>query len=114
LIKFLKLRYKSPIQLPSPGSSETEQSDKEDERHSSAIDLTLARFSAITEITVYLFFPLATTTWTFIGALSLSSFGAGFLPAAQAIALELFRQREGTGAEAGRLFGALSIVRAVS
>lgn len=50
--------------------------------------------------------PVAFTAFGMLG-----SFGSGFGPAIQSVALEMYTQRGGT--EAGRLFGALSVVQAL-
>lgn len=119
LIRFLKSRHQPPIRLPtsepteSISSARTEESDEEDEQNVPAVDLTLSRLSMITEIAVYIIFPFATAPWGFITTLAINSLGAGFVPAVQALALELYRFRDGASAESGKLFGALSIVRAV-
>lgn len=50
--------------------------------------------------------PMAFTFFGMLGA-----FGGGFAPAIQSVALEIYTQRGGT--EAGRLFGALSVLQAL-
>ncbi|KAJ3819974.1 major facilitator superfamily domain-containing protein [Lentinula raphanica] len=82
------------------------------EPHSSAFDLGLARVSLSIEIVAYLFMALATTPLAFAVFGMLGSFGSGFSPAIQSVALEMYMERGGT--ENGKLFGALSVVQALS
>ncbi|KAF9053900.1 MFS general substrate transporter [Hymenopellis radicata] len=82
------------------------------ERHSSAFDLALARVSLVVDMISYLLMALANHPIPFAAASVLGSFGTGFSPSLQSVALELYTQRGGT--ESGKLFGALSVVQAVS
>ncbi|KAJ3895723.1 major facilitator superfamily domain-containing protein [Lentinula edodes] len=82
------------------------------EPHSSAFDLGLARVSLSVEILSYLFMGLVTTPLAFTLFGMLGAFGGGFSPALQSVALEMYTARGGT--ESGKLFGALSVVQALS
>lgn len=73
-------------------------------------DLTIARLSIFIEILVYIGLPLLGPIG-FVVCSALSSFGAGFSPTVQSLALEFYRKRGGT--ETGRLYGGLSIVSAL-
>lgn len=75
-----------------------------------AVDLALARFSCILEAICYTAIPLAPTVATFTAFGMLAAWGGGFNPAMHALALELFSRRNKNKAEAGKLFGALSVV----
>jgi hypothetical protein len=55
--------------------------------------------------------PLAPTAGFFVFFSTLSSFGAGFPPGIQAVAIELYSKRGNT--ETGKLFGALSVLQAL-
>ena len=85
--------------------------------HTPSFDLGLARFSLILEVICYTLIPLVMTPVTFTALAMLGSFGGGFNPAVQALALELFSRRQPKdgdgGFEAGRLFGALSVIQAL-
>ncbi|KLO13488.1 MFS general substrate transporter [Schizopora paradoxa] len=89
--------------------------------HTPSFDLGLARASLALEVVCYAAIPLAMYPLTFTALSMLVSFGGGFNPAVQALALELFTRRlnggEGGGAAGeganGRLFGALSVVQAM-
>lgn len=78
---------------------------------SMSFDLALARFSLIIDIAAYVCMPLAPNGGFFTLVAMLGSLGSGFGPAVQSIALELFGRRG--GAEAGRLFGALSVLSGI-
>ncbi|KAJ3851635.1 major facilitator superfamily domain-containing protein [Lentinula lateritia] len=82
------------------------------EPHSSAFDLGLARISLSVEILSYLLMGLVTTPLAFTLFGMLGALGGGFSPALQSVALEMYTARGGT--ESGRLFGALSVVQALS
>ncbi|GAW01298.1 MFS general substrate transporter [Lentinula edodes] len=82
------------------------------EPHSSAFDLGLARVSLSVEILSYLLMGLVTTPLAFTLFGMLGALGGGFSPALQSVALEMYTARGGT--ESGRLFGALSVVQALS
>ncbi|KAF7338147.1 MFS domain-containing protein [Mycena venus] len=84
------------------------------EPHSASFDLSLARISLFIEIIAYGAMPLASTGAAFFGFTILSSFGAGFNPAVQSAALELYSKRIGTGVEAGKLFGGMSVIQALA
>ncbi|KAJ4487747.1 major facilitator superfamily domain-containing protein [Lentinula aciculospora] len=82
------------------------------EPHSSAFDLGLARISLSVEIVAYLLMGLVTTPMAFTLFGMLGALGSGFSPALQSVALEMYTERGGT--ESGRLFGALSVIQALS
>jgi len=84
--------------------------------HTPSFDLGLARFSLALEVVCYTVIPLAMYPLTFTALSMFASFGGGFNPAVQALALELFSRRAGGSGEGanGRLFGALSVVQAMS
>jgi hypothetical protein len=78
-----------------------------------SFDLTLARVSLLITIVSYGLVTCASTGAAFTGASVSASLGAGFDPAAQAVALALFSRRpDGGAAQAGRLFGAISTLSA--
>lgn len=82
------------------------------ERHSSRFDLGLARVSLFIDIISYALLGFTTSPLVFTLSSMLGSMGTGFSPAVQSVALELYTQRGGT--ESGRLFGALSVIQALS
>lgn len=79
--------------------------------HAPSFDLALARISLGLEAICYTLIPLAPSPAAFTLFSVLASFGAGFGPAAQSLALALFARRGEV--ETGRLFGALSVVQSI-
>ncbi|KAF5369159.1 hypothetical protein D9615_009966 [Tricholomella constricta] len=82
------------------------------ELHSPAFDLRLAHASLFIEVISYTFLAIAPTALFFTVFSMLASMGAGLNPALQSVALAMYRRRGGT--ESGRLFGALSVIQALS
>lgn len=77
-------------------------------------DLSLLRTSLILDFLSHVLvsaMPEGTTAGFFVGATSLSSLGAGVIPAANSFALCVLQARGEDGA--GKLFGALSVLQAV-
>jgi hypothetical protein len=122
----IRLFKPSPIRLPLSPSEHLRSSSSTTPnlgpprnalRHSPTFDLGLARWSLVIELLSYILIgfipaPLAFTLFSMLGA-----FSAGFMPAAKSVALDLYAQREGLPAhrlETGKLFGALSVVQALS
>ena len=83
--------------------------------HSAAFDLGLARYSLALEVVCYTVIAFMPTALTFTVFAMLASWGGGFNPAVQALALELYTRRHKSReeAETGKLFGALSVVQAM-
>ncbi|KAJ8699968.1 hypothetical protein PTI98_003040 [Pleurotus ostreatus] len=94
-------------QRPSPTSSPRSLL----EIHSPSFDLSLARASLLVEIVAYSLMAMAQAPLPFTIFAMLGSFGAGFSPAIQSAAIELYVRRGGR--ENGRLYGALSVVQAL-
>jgi len=80
------------------------------ELHSPSFDLRLARISLLVEAIAFAFMGQSPLAFTFFGMLG--SVGTGFSPAIQSLAIELFAAKGEN--ERGKLFGALSVVQAVS
>lgn len=74
-------------------------------------DLNVARGSVIIECLVYAVFPFAASAALFVATGACGSFAAGFNPTVQSLALEFYRKRGGT--EAGKLYGAMSVISAL-
>ncbi|KAF8643895.1 hypothetical protein AX16_008911 [Volvariella volvacea WC 439] len=92
---------------PSTSSPKTEVKAK----HSLAFDLGLARVSLIIELISYGLMGLAPNAMAFTVCGILGAFGAGFAPAMQSITLAMYMRRGGE--EAGKLFGAMSVIQAL-
>ncbi|KAF9265618.1 MFS general substrate transporter [Marasmius fiardii PR-910] len=82
------------------------------EPHSSRFDLALARVSLGLEIIVYTLMALAINSTSFTILAMCGALGSGFAPAIQSVALDLYAKRGEN--ETGRLFGALSVLQALS
>ncbi|KAI9057904.1 MFS general substrate transporter [Trametes sanguinea] len=80
--------------------------------HTPAFDLALARVSLFVDALVYLGLTLAPNGLVFAATSCLGAFGMGFGPAIQSVALTLYNQRGGR--DSGKLFGAMSVVQALS
>jgi MFS family permease len=80
--------------------------------HSSKLDLTIARVSLVVDIIALLIMMFASDGLLFVCGSILQSLGVGYSPAVQAFALEVYNRRGGKG-EAGKLFGAISVMQAL-
>jgi len=80
--------------------------------HTPRFDLNLARISLVISIIAYLIEGMAPSGLLFACGIGLQSLGAGYSPSIQAFALEVYHRKGGKG-EAGKLFGAFSVVQAL-
>lgn len=87
------------------------------------MDLNVARFSTIIEGIVIGIIPLIPSSTAYLGLHLLATLGGGFVPASQALALDLYSARiiqtlergaQKESAEAGKLFGAMSVVQGIA
>lgn len=118
----IKLLKPAPVQLPTaPGeplqnlSSQTHPNRQNNTRlppHSPKFDLNLARISVVLDIIAFVIMIFASNGLVFASGAILQSLGAGYSPAVQAFALDVYSRRGGKG-EAGKLFGAISVVQAL-
>ncbi|EKM55184.1 uncharacterized protein PHACADRAFT_255634 [Phanerochaete carnosa HHB-10118-sp] len=104
-----------PASQPSTSSPRTESLPKQttptNTSRSIALDFGLARVSLVIEVISYALVPFASNGLRYTAVTVLGSFGAGFGPALQSVALGLYTLRGGT--ESGRLFGAMSVVQSL-
>jgi MFS family permease len=118
----IKLLKPAPVQLPTAPneplqnlSSQTHPSRQNNTRlpsHSPKFDLNLARISVVLDILAFVTMIFASSSLVFASGAILQSLGAGYSPAVQALALDIYSRRGGKG-EAGKLFGAISVVQAL-
>jgi len=103
----------TPLLNPSSSSSPTMMNRKTIKReiHSPLFDLNLARASLLVDIVSRTSMGLAQSPILFSLSAALGTFGAGFSPAIQSVALALYAKRGGV--ETGRLFGAISLIQAI-
>lgn len=107
----------SPSRGPSslPGSAQTNAPERRlPASRSPAFDLALARTSEALDTAAFLCMAVASTGTLFTLASAICSFTAGFSPAAQALALEIYTNRRSQNRGGiGKLFGALSVLQAL-
>ncbi|KAG0699659.1 major facilitator superfamily domain-containing protein [Suillus ampliporus] len=123
IIKFLR---PSPVRLPTtpdeplkdlssrshPSGQNTAKTHTPSPPHSPTFDLNLARISVFLDIISFVIMVFASNGLVFLCGATVQSLGAGYSPAIQAYALDVYSRRGGKG-EAGKLFGAISVVQAV-
>lgn len=80
--------------------------------HSPTFELIVVRVSIVVEILAYSLMGTASTGAAYAMASVLAALGVGFSPALQTVALAMYARKGGY--ETGRLFGALSVVQALS
>ncbi|KAF5330575.1 hypothetical protein D9619_005275 [Psilocybe cf. subviscida] len=102
----------SPLLGSSPDAESPAPKTIKKEIHSPSFDLKLLHFSVLIEIIAYTAMAFSVRPLPFTLFAVLGSLGAGFSPALQSVALALYTRAGGT--EIGRLFGALSVVQALS
>lgn len=115
IIKYLKPAH---IQLHStpdePLSPQNDASKRRSPPRSAVFDLILARASAALQMTCYLGLAIANTGALFTLVSMISSFAAGFSPAAQALALDIYARYSQNRGEVGKLYGALSVLQVLA
>ncbi|PVF98942.1 MFS general substrate transporter [Serendipita vermifera] len=111
---------------PKPTSDST-QTVEQDENgrpkstpHDPKFDLKVARFSLITEIIGYVLAILSPNSTFWAASSIVNSFGSGFSPSVQSLAVDLSRREEPTTEDGGKpaetygqLFGALGVLQAM-
>lgn len=107
----LPVEPEEPLDAATPDAGSPAPPKRVEAPSSMTFDLALARVSLTIDIAAYICMPLAPSGVAFTAAAMLGSLGSGFSPALQSIALELYGRRGGT--EAGRLFGAMSVLSAL-
>ncbi|KAH6918262.1 major facilitator superfamily domain-containing protein [Coprinopsis sp. MPI-PUGE-AT-0042] len=80
--------------------------------HSPTFELIVVRVSIVVEIVAYSLMGLASTGSAYAMSAVLAALGVGLSPALQTVALAMYARKGGS--ETGRLFGALSVVQALS
>jgi hypothetical protein len=98
------------------------QTPSHDRAHSLTFDLSLARLSLLVEMVSNASMAFASTPQVFTVSAVFSELGAGFAPAVESVALEVYveKVRQGNKAdgsvplEIGRLYSGLAVVQALS
>lgn len=108
LVRYMKHRQqKSPIRL-----NEDSERSSNPPMHDPTVDIMLLRVSLLLEIVAYVGLTVVRHPTGFIAFSVCNALGSGVSPAAQSLALEAFTAQGGH--ESGRLFGALSVIQALS
>ena len=113
-----------PIQLPtSPASDEPLNAGSSlplaahargpGSPHTPAVDLGIARISLVVQATCFVIIAVSKDARMFVVAGALGALATGYSPTTQSLSLELYTRRGGLPSEAGRLFGAVSVIQAV-
>ena len=100
-----------PLQPQRTPSDSTPAQDSTKTSRSITFDFNLARISLLVEVFTYTVIPFAPNAVWFTVFSMLGSFGSGFGPATQSVALGLYTLRGET--ESGKLFGAMSVVQSL-
>jgi len=113
----IKLLKPAAVQLPTTPddplrASQSHPSSSAKSSYSPKFDLNLARISVVIDILASLVQLFASNSPVFLCGSVLGALGSGFSPAVHAFALDLYSKRGGNG-QAGRLFGAISVVQAL-
>lgn len=101
-----------PLQNLSSQTLPSRHSNTGPPSHSAKFDLNLARISIVLDILSFATMIFASDGLVFAFGSILQSLGAGYSPAVQAFALDVYSRRGGKG-EAGKLFGAIGVVQAL-
>ncbi|TFL07547.1 major facilitator superfamily domain-containing protein [Pterulicium gracile] len=108
LVRYLKHRQQNaPIRL-----DEDSERSSVPPMHDPSVDIMLLRVSLFLEIVAYIGLTVVRHPTGFIAFSVCNALGSGVSPAAQSLALEAFTAQGGH--ESGRLFGALSVIQALS
>lgn len=102
----------SPTSSIDTGTTATTSHAKGKKPHSPRFDLNLARVSIVAEVFAFGLMGVIPTQSTFAALGVLSAMGSGFGPAMQSVTLSMYKKKGGT--ETGKLFGALSVIQALS
>lgn len=81
--------------------------------HTPAADLGLARMSLVVQAICFIIIALSKDAGMFVAAGALGALATGYSPTTNSLSLELYTRRGGLPSEAGRLFGALSVIQTV-
>ncbi len=117
LIKYLKPEPRIALEVPpeeEPLLSTTSLNSNvvQKELHSLSFDMILTRVSMAIEIVAYSAMGLSSSGTPFVISSVFLWLGSAVNPAVQSVALAIYTRNGGT--ESGRLFGALSVVQALS
>lgn len=81
--------------------------------HTPAVDLGIARMSLVVQTICFVIIAISKDAGMFVAAGALGALATGYSPTTHSLSLELYTRRGGLPSEAGRLFGALSVIQTV-
>ncbi|KAI9442746.1 MFS general substrate transporter [Lactarius indigo] len=105
----LNARPESPspsVQAPSGGPTHMHM-------HTPALDLGIAKASLALHAVAFALIAASKNAGMFVAASMLATLAVGYAPVVQSLSLELYARRGGSASEAGRLFGAMSVIQAL-
>jgi len=111
-----------PVQLPTspdePLNASTSPQPEppapsRDPLHVPAVDLGIARVSLVLQAISFAFIATSKDAGQFVAGGALSALAAGYYPTMHSLSLELYTRRGGASSEAGRLFGATSVIQTI-
>ncbi|KAH8985716.1 MFS general substrate transporter [Lactarius akahatsu] len=124
LLRFFASR-RPPVQLPtqpgeplnaraeSPSLSARASSRSPMHTHTPALDLGIAKASLVLHAISFALIAVSKNAGMFVAASMLATLSIGYAPVVQSLSLELYTRRGGQTSEAGRLFGAMSVIQAL-
>ncbi len=81
--------------------------------HTPAVDLGIARISLVLQAIFFVLIAVSKDAGMFVAVSALGALAAGYSPTTHSLSLELYTRRGGLPSEAGRLFGAMSVMQTV-
>ncbi|KAH9062341.1 MFS general substrate transporter [Lactarius vividus] len=124
ILRFFASR-RPPVQLPtrpgeplnaraeSPSPSARASSRGPMHTHTPALDLGIAKASLALHAVSFALIAASKNAGMFVAASMLATLSVGYAPVVQSLSLELYARRGGQTSEAGRLFGAMSVIQAL-
>jgi hypothetical protein len=113
---------KSPIQLPtspnepldgSPSHQPPALSRDRVHEHTPKVDLGIAKVSLALQAMFFALIALSRDARMFVTIGALGALAMGYSPMVHSLSLELYTRRGGVASEAGRLFGAMSVIETI-
>ncbi len=81
--------------------------------HTPEVDLGIARISLVLQAICFVLVAVSKNAGMFVAANALGALAAGYSPTTHSLSLELYTRRGGLPSEAGRLFGAMSVMQTI-
>jgi hypothetical protein len=81
--------------------------------HTPGVDLGIARASLVLQAICFVIIAVSKDAGMYVAGSALGALAAGYAPTMQSLSLELYTRRGGAPSEAGRLFGAMSVIQTI-